>query len=182
MNSGTPRLLEKLDLHVARRILRSLHRRGGEVARLVEEELSRYYGPEDVESVAAGVFDDLEALETDDLWDRSGGHADGRYVEPTEAAYAMVRETVQPHLARLEDLLEQGREGDANVYVRGVLLGLHRYDRESEQEFRRWAVDAPEVMADEAADRWREGRPDQEARQDLSAWMSERLTDWRGGR
>lgn len=152
------------------------------MARLVEEELSRYYGSEDAESVAAGVLDDLKALETDDLWERSGGHAHGRYVEPTEAAFGMVREAVEPHMARIEDLLEEGREEAADVYVRGVLMGLYRYDRESEREFRRWAVDAPELMADETADRWREARADQEAIQDLSAWRSERLADWRGGR
>lgn len=182
VNSGTPRLLERLDPNVARRILLSLHRRGGEAARLVEQELERCCGPEGVEAVARAVFDDLESLETDDLWNRSGGRAGGRYVEPAEAAFAMVREAVAPHLARLEDLLERGREEDADLHVRGVLLGLHRYDRASEREFRRWAVDAPEMMADEAADRWREGRPDRAARRDLSAWMSERLTEWTGGR
>jgi len=164
-----------VDVDVARVILRSLYERGGEVARLVEEALARHYGPDDAESVAAHVLDDLEFLEVEDLWDRSGRRSDGGYVEPGEAAYTMVQETVAPYLARLEDHLEAGETEAADACLRGVGLGLHRFARESKGQFREWAVDAPAIVFDEALRRWREGRGDPAARREMVAWIDDHL-------
>lgn len=178
MSSRPLRQLHDIDVHVARRILRSLHERGGEVARLVEEALARFYGGDDPEIIADEVFDELCLLRGEDLWDRSGPRHDGAYVEPGEAAYEMVRETVAPYVARIEDHLEEDRTEAADGCVRGIGLGIHRFSREADGQFREWAVDAPAMMFEEVLVRWRAGRPDAGARRDMAAWRAEHLSEW----
>jgi hypothetical protein len=102
-----------------------------------------------IETVAAEVETAVDMLDLDDLNDRAGSHAQG-YVEPTEAAWELVEDAVEPFLEDIRRRAETGEDAAALNTCAGVVLGLYRLRDKSGDEFLGWAVDSPDEMAGEA--------------------------------
>lgn len=99
------------------------------------------------ESVADDVERSLRSLDLDDLGGRAGRHR-GSYTTPTEAAWELLQEAVDPVLANMKRQMELGLEADALETCKGLLLGLYRIRGMKGDEFLGWAPDFP---ADAAA-------------------------------
>jgi len=93
-----------------------------EVAALADAKL----GEVSVESVAEEVAWAIGELRVEDIWDGSGSQPDGSYVDPTEAAYAVVDDALAPFVQDLERRLGLGREDEAAGVCQGILLGLYQ--------------------------------------------------------
>ena len=102
------------------------------------------------ESIASQVQDTLGARSIEDLNSRAGPDAHG-YVEPEEAAWEILNETLEPFLADIERRVCLGLEDDALALCQGVLLGLYRLEREGEGELAKWAPDFIGEAAGQAA-------------------------------
>ena len=125
-----------------------------EVADLADAQLADVT-PEDV---AEDVVSALEGLCVEDIWDRSGTQRDGEYVEPTEAAWAVVEEAVSPFIADLERRLELGRVEEAAAVCQGTLLGLYRLSQREGEFLDGWAPDSLEEAAGLAVETWKKRR------------------------
>jgi hypothetical protein len=79
----------------------------------------------DPEAVADGVERDLRALSIDELNGRAGRQRGG-YVEPTDAAWELLGEAVEPHSREVERLLTLGLVQPAVDTALGVVAGLYR--------------------------------------------------------
>jgi hypothetical protein len=88
------------------------------------------------------VFYDLDAIQVEDLWDRSGRTRDG-YVEPCEESWEMFDEALEPFIRDQERFKNLGQIQKAKTYGMGILQGIYRYAHESKSEFVDWASDAP---------------------------------------
>ena len=98
------------------------------------------------ESVADQVEDAIRQLDLDDLNGRAGGHSWG-YVEPTEAAWELLEETVGLFIEDMKRHLGLGLEQEALAICQGIVLGLYRLRNETGDEFLGWAPDFPAEAA-----------------------------------
>ena len=139
-----------------------------------------------VEDVAEDVALALGALHVEDIWERSGTHADGEYVEPTEAAWAVVEEAVAPFIEDLARRVELGRRAETTVLCQGTLLGLYRVSQEEGGFLDGHAPDTLEEAATLAVATWKKrggGQSAAGARAEewtaMGRFVSAALPEWR---
>lgn len=131
----------------------------------------------DVEEVAAALYDELEALEVEEVWERAGRKRHG-YVETGDAAYQMIEEVLTPFLADLARYQKLGLRDEANRMCEGLLLGFYRFEHESTSSFKDWAPDAPINFAETVMAAWKAGSPAKRDSQALKAFVAEELGSW----
>ena len=96
----------------------------------------------DLEEVAQEVLLELDSLVVEDVWDNSGSTRDG-YVDPGDCAWQMFEDALEPFLQQLQKCQNLSMNDQAKLYCMGILEGIHRFETESESEYKDWAVDAP---------------------------------------
>ena len=160
-------------------ILKALAASDETLAGRIVEMAVAHLGGVDAEEVAAELYDELNTLEVEEVWDRAGETRYG-YVEPGEAADQMVEEVLEPWLEELGRYQKLGLNVEANKMCMGLLLGFHRFERESKAEFKDWAPDAPIIFAETVVEAWREGRPGPTDVAAVKAFVESELGGWRG--
>lgn len=105
------------------------------------------------ESVADNVEHVARALDLDDLGRRAGRHRGG-YTEPSQAAWELLEEAVEPFLEDMERKMELGLKTEALEICKGVVLALYRLRIETDKGVLGWAPDFPAETAAWAVDRW----------------------------
>jgi len=133
-------LFDTLDAQDASQILKILYAEDSKIAARIEKIANEYLSGVDVEEIAENVYADLDDLQVEDLWDRSGPHHDG-YSEPGEMAYEMVEEVLEPYLADMKKYQKLDKPKEAKLYCMGILKGIGRYEKESKSQFKEWAGD-----------------------------------------
>ena len=103
----------------------------------------------DFETVADEVEHGLRALDIDDLNDRAGTHRNG-YTEPTEAAWELLQEVIDPFLGHMRHHLELRLDAAALEMCKGIVLGLYRVRRQADDGVLGWAPDFPKEAAVQA--------------------------------
>lgn len=139
----------------------------------------------DSDNVADEIADAFGALCVEDIWERSGARAHGEYVEPSEAAWDLIEETLAPFLAELERRVALARGADATAYCRGALLRLYRVGHGDGEFLQGHAPDAIEEAAGSMLDAWKKLRP-RNARtwdrrresESMSQFFSRELPEW----
>jgi hypothetical protein len=131
----------------------------------------------DVDGIAADLQFELDFTDVEELWDRCGGQRDG-YHEPSEEAFEMCEEILQPMLDQWRRYRELGRLEDAKHYCMGLLLGVHLFETESKTEFREWAEDVPGSLADRILSTWREWCPSPQADAEVTRFLQERCPEF----
>ena len=102
-----------------------------------------------IETVAEEVEWGLRAREADELQGRAGRHRYG-YVEPTEAAWEILGEALDPYLKDVERLLRLRMRNAAQDTALGIVAGLYRCrDVDDSELLLSWAPDLPADRADE---------------------------------
>jgi hypothetical protein len=118
------------------------------------EEISRsMLGDVSFESIASEVEDSIRQLDLDDLNGRAGRHSWG-YTEPTEAAWELLEEAVEPFVEDMKRHLGLGLNEEAFEICKGIVLGLYQCRNASGDEFLGWAEDFPAEAAGNAVADW----------------------------
>jgi len=81
-------------------ILQTLAREDEQLAARIAEIATARLRDVDMEGVAFALYEELECLEVEEVWDRSGSTRHG-YVDSAEAADQMMDEVVEPYLDEL---------------------------------------------------------------------------------
>ena len=133
--------------------------------------------------VAEDVQDAVRGLDMDDL--RAGPEPFG-YTEPSEAAWQVLEEALQPFLEDLKRRIEMGLETEALEVCKGIVLGLYAFREDDAHDLLAHAPDFPATTAAEALVAWRRtprkaaretpgrGRPEFPA-----AFVREHVPDWK---
>jgi len=179
---GQPDILGQLSPDDALAVLRTLAEDATIAARIREVALayvedSAPRGPEDVEAIAEDLCFDLEQLEVEEVWDRSGRTRDG-YVEPQDAANDMAQEVIEPYLADITRYQRLGMRQEALYLCMGILLGLYQFEHQSTSKFREWAIDLALSYAEDALERWHGGGVKRKAIAELRAFIETSLPFW----
>jgi hypothetical protein len=109
--------------------------------------------------ITMDLYYQLDQLEVEELWDRSGSTRYG-YVEPSEEAWVMFEEVIEPFVDEMKKYQKLGMPLQAKKYCTGIIKGIQKYEQESESEFKNWATDVPSDYVDRIMDEWKEGNPD----------------------
>ena len=102
----------------------------------------------DADAVAEDVEQAVLDLDLDDLNSRAGRKSWG-YVEPTEAAWELLEEAIDPFLDEMKRHIELGFEAAATATCAGIVLGLYRC-RGKNSQLLGWAEDFPADTAGDA--------------------------------
>jgi hypothetical protein len=147
------RVLESLTGSDALSILKILAERDEGLAREIDAVAGELLGEVNVAGVATNVTDELESLDVDDIFDKSGARRDG-YVDPGDAAFQMFEEALAPFLQDLERYRTLGLPEQASACCLGILQGIYDFDKDSSTQYKEWAVDAPKEYFGQVADAW----------------------------
>lgn len=133
---------------------------------------------------AEAIADELEeailGLDLDDLDGRAGRHSWG-YVEPTEAAWEILQETIEPFMKDLMRHVDLGFEASAVATCEGIVRGLYRLRRKDADGILGYAEDFPVEAAGDAvsalakksaAQHRRRWKPSDQLVQDVPEWAS----------
>lgn len=138
----------------ALQILKMLCQEDTNIKQRIEDMFLKQVRGVDVSEIADEVFSDLDFLDVEELWDRSGSHRDG-YTDTGDAAQEMIEEIIEPHLKNIERLHSLGMLQEEMRYCMGVILGLHMFENEATTDFKDWSVDIPEELASQILMEWK---------------------------
>lgn len=125
-------------------LLRSAPRLATDAERIARELLA----DTSVEAVAEEVEWGLRSRGADELQGRAGRQRYG-YVEPTEAAWEILGQALDPHLKDVERLLRLRMRSAAHDTALGIVAGLYRCrDVDDPELLLSWAPDLPADHAD----------------------------------
>ncbi len=170
-------VIEQLSPYDALAVLKILARRDAETAAHIAEVAGAHLRGVDPEEVAFVLYDELTLLKPEEVWDRAGPTRHG-YVDPTDVAYEMIEEVLDPYLEDLQKYQKLGMSDEANQICMGLLLGFYRFDYESDAEFKDWAPDAMSVFRDTVVEAWRDGDPSRADVKTVQTFIDEQLRGW----
>ncbi len=158
-------------------ILHTLAKEDANIAKRIEQLAMEYLSDVQVDEVAGNVYSALDALEVEDLWDSSGSTWDG-YVDPAERSWEMVEEALEPFWDELEKYQKLSLTTEAKFHCMGILQGIHQFEKESNSEFKDWAVDAPGEYFGTTLEKWRDGCESQEELTEMEEFIQAECPKW----
>jgi hypothetical protein len=159
-------------------VLRSLLERHPELVAEAEEIAGATVADVDADAVAKDVEQAVLALDIDDLNTRAGSKRWG-YVEPTEAAWELLEEAVDPYLEEMKRHVELGFKAASTGTCAGVVLGLYRCRGKNSDQVLGWAEDfLAETAGQAVATLARESAAKHDRTWQLSDEILNRVTEW----
>jgi len=149
-------VLDHLRPDEAADVLRRLLAAHADLADEAERTARSILGEVRFEEIANEVEEVVRAPDLDDLNARAGRH-EGGYVEPTEAAWAILEEAVEPFVEDMKRRIGLGLEAEALEICKGVVLGLYRVEHGKGGRILEWAPDFPAEAAGHALEVWSRG-------------------------
>ncbi len=171
-------IIDQLAPDDARTVLKILAAEDEKLATRIAEIATAHLSDVDPEEIGFLLFEELNSLEVEEVWDRAGPTRHG-YVDPAEAADGMIDEVIEPFLEELKKYQKLGMRTEANRMCMGLLLGLFRFEEESTSEFKDWAPGAASNFAWVVVDAWKAGAPGPADRRAVKKFIDEELGGWK---
>lgn len=158
-------------------ILKQLLITDPKIAELIEKEAEKLLKTIDLEMVCEEVYSDLDFLDVEDLWDRSGPSRDG-YMSPEEMAFEMVENELEPYKNQVMKYFDLGMTKEAKKYCMGVLKGIYRWEKESKSEFKDWAADVAGECFDFLLEEWQKKTTDENNIVEMDKFLKKECSQW----
>ncbi len=173
----TKNFLDGLSGGEALRILRNLCDSSTEIRERILSEAANLLSQLDPEEVANEVLLDLEVLDVDELWQRSGPSRDG-YTEPIEMAEEMFEEVLKPYEDKIAQYQEMDMPEQARQYCAGVLQGIYQYQQETPSEFKEQAPDVAGECFGGILEEWRRRCTQENENLKMNEFLSRECPKW----
>ena len=131
----------------------------------------------DIEEIASALYLELDSLDVEELWDRSGRTRHG-YVEPNEMASEMIDEVLEPFLENLKRYNQLSFRAQAKSMCMGIIKGLYQFEQESQNDFVDWAVDMPGECAVLVLKEWNTSDQTTEDLLEMEQFIKQSLPSW----
>jgi hypothetical protein len=161
----------------ASEVLMRLAARRDAVGEAVRAEIAAFLERVDVEEVAGGVLFDLEAIDLEEIWSRSGRHHFG-YTDPLEAADKLAQEALRARVERIAWYHQRGNLAACDAQTLGILRGIYDCAHEGEID---WTDHFPDLMLDTFQSvqcEWEKLRRDAKAKQALRTQIERHCPKW----
>jgi len=169
-------LLDILSPQDALEILKVLHAQDVKIADRIECLAHEFLKVVDIEAIAEEVYAQLDALDVEELWGRSGPNYEG-YHEPGEMAYEMLQEVLEPFLNDLKKCRELSLSKCAMLHCMGILKGIGRYDSQTKSQFKEWVPDDVWECGRDVLEEWEKGTPSTQDRQEIKEFIKTNFPD-----
>ncbi len=158
-------------------ILRRLAREDQEIAKRIEQIAIEYLESADIEDVAFEVYFALDHIEVEEVWDRSGSTRE-EYVDPTEMAWQIFEEALEPFREELRKYQRLLMYAEAKKHCLGILEGIYKFEKESTSEYKDWAVDAPREYFEHVLKEWKNGQNSPEDVAEVEDFIKKNFAGW----
>jgi hypothetical protein len=158
-------------------ILRILADRNPEILKQIEEIANEYLQDILPDEVEEDVFEALEMIEVEEVWDRSGSTRDG-YVEPYEMAWEIMDEELEPFLDQMRKYQKLSFEREAKQFCMGILKGIYRFEKESRSEYKEWATDGPREAFESIKQEWIDEDKNGDRTREINEFIQMNCPDW----
>jgi hypothetical protein len=176
MNDVTGKITSEQALLIVQRLCR----KGGDIRDAVVAEAISLLSEFSLDEIADEVFDALDLIDIQDCRDLAGASHDGSYTSPVEAAVDVIEEELQPFFDQVERYHDLGMIEQEAAYCKGVLLGIYRFEQDSQAEIKELAEDIPAECAGSLLDEWRKRNPDKAGVAAVEGFVRERCPKWAG--
>ena len=139
ISKKTSIIIDQLSPEEALEVLKALIREDESLVNKIEPIAHEILSDIDKEEIASAVYLELDSLDVEELWDRSGRTRHG-YVEPHEMASEMIDEVLEPFLENLKRYNQLPFREQSKSMCMGIIKGLYQFDKESQNDFVDWAM------------------------------------------
>jgi len=170
-------LIEKISPGEALMILKLLSKEDKRIKKKIEEIAEEIIRDVDIEEICDDVLFNLNTIDIEDLWDRSGSTQYG-YVSPEDMAFEMIEEELDPFNQKIFRLCELNMQKEAKLYCMGVLKGIYKYDQESNSEFKISASDVPVECFSYLLDEWKKRNTNNLDVKEMNSFLKKECGKW----
>jgi hypothetical protein len=154
----------------AAQILKILYAQDAKMAARIEQVANDYLGEVDAEQIAKDVYSTLDRLDVTELSQRAGSGPYG-YTEPSQMAYDMFAEVVDPFLVEMKKYQKLSKPREAKLYCLGILKGIDRYEKEARPDFKDWVGDGIMEHFYWILDEWKKGCRSSQERKEMKEFV-----------
>ena len=155
-------------------ILDRLSKEGEDFKKRIEKIAMEFMIDVDEEYVANELFEGLDSIPVGNVWDNSGSTRDG-YMDTNDIACEMFEEELDLYLEEARRYHGLSMFLDSDRYYMGILKGLYKFEKESDSEFKDWAVDAPKDNFNTTKEEWMKKCKDPEK---VEEYVKKNFPDW----
>ena len=170
-------LILKISPEEAKTVLVKLYENNPSFRDAIVLEIENLLSDINIEDIAYGVYYDLDGIDVEELWDRSGSSRYG-YNSPEDMAFTMVEEAIELYSDQIEKLQELKKHDQAKSFCMGVLKGIYKYDKESKSEFKDWASDVPGECFQSVFDDWKKKHKRKKDIKIMIDYLQANCPDW----
>ena len=156
--SEMKKFIQSLNSDEAANVLKDMLDNDPSLLKIAYEAAIKKAGDVDAGTIMNEVFKSLNILDLDDLNHRAGRTRHG-YVEPSEAAWEMFEEVLEPFINEMKKNQKRALPAAAKAHCIGIIKGLWKYRDESFSDIADWFEDAPDEYVDTVIDEWKKGNP-----------------------
>lgn len=158
-------------------ILKILAEEDSNIAKKIEQIAKESLSGVDIEDIASQVYSDLDSIEVEEVWDRSGNTRNG-YADPADVAWEMFEEELEPFIEELKKYQDLKMYDEAKNYCMGILKGIYRFEKESKSKYKDWAIDAPGEYFEMVLDVWKKGCKKSKNIKEMEEFIKKNFSDW----
>ena len=170
-------IIDQLSPYEALEVLKALICEDESLVNKIEEIAHEILSDINLEEIASTVYLELDSLDVEELWDRSGRTRHG-YVEPHEMASEMIDEVLEPFLENLKRYNQLSFREQAKRMCMGIIKGLYQFEQESQNDFVDWAVDMPGEYAVLVLKEWNVSGQTKEDLLEMEQFTKQSLPSW----
>ncbi len=175
-NTRESKILETITPSDALAILRLLAE-DTEMTKRIDDVAMEFLSEVQVGEISAQVQMELEFLDVEDVWGRSGPTEHG-YIDPGDAAWEIFEEAMQPFQEEVQKYQRLAMYDQAKLFCMGILKGIYEFDKESTTEYKQWAVDAPGEFFAVVLDDWSKSSTKVRDRTEMRKFIEADCPDW----
>lgn len=170
-------ILDTITPDDAASILKTLAEEDTNIAKRIEQLAMEYLSDVNIEDIADQVYWELNSIDVEDVWDRSGSTRHG-YIEPHDMAWQIFEETLEPFLKELKKYQKLSMLDEAKYYCMGILKGIYRFEEKATSEYKDWAVDAPGEYFYMVLDDWKKDCKNLEHLNEMAEFIRNNFPEW----
>jgi len=171
------KIMDEISAKYAYEILNRLADEDAKISKRIEELAFEYLREVNPGDVADSIFHDLDSLEVEDVWDKSGGTRHG-YVDPYELASEMFEDVLEPYLEELRKFQKLSMDEEAKLHCMGILKGIYKFEIDATTEFKDWSGDDPHVYFIQVLEEWEKGNKDHNNLDEMHLFIKKNCTKW----
>jgi hypothetical protein len=162
-------IIDQLSPDEALEVLKVLIREDESLVNKIENIAHEILSAIDIEEIASVIYLELDSLDVEELWDRSGRTRHG-YVEPNEMASEMIDEVLGSFLENLKRYNQ--------LSFREQAKRMYQFEQESQNDFVDWAVDMPGECAVLVLKEWKTSEQTKDDLLEMEQFIKQSLPSW----